>query len=750
MRHLPRLHAPRGALCTWIATAAVAATATLGFSAPAQAVVASVPTEGGTTVVGLQPRNDESIGTSAALASTFANPHGNPVVNSSSVYAIFWDPKGRYDGDWQETITDYLERFGTASGSFANVLTVDEQYTDEANESAGHNLTFRGAFPDTEPYPEHGNCVDPHPMALVDRITCLTDKQVRQQLEHFIGTHELKKGMSTVFYILTPPGVTVCLDAGGPSGHCSDSLGKGTESYENSFCSYHSDISPENPVSGNANTILYAMIPWTAGGLGDGDLAQADRTPAYDCQDGGFNPASTPEIEEPEHAKKKTEKEITEDEHLGPEEKKKLEEKEALEGPHEEEPNETTTTRSGDGWYDGGLADLIINQIAVEQQNTVTDPLLDAWQDEDHNESTDECRNFFATGAIGGSVSTSEFSGAGSLFNTTFGDGNYYLNTAFDLAALKLPYPGPSLRCLGGINQRPEFTAPNPVNAGDLVGFDGMESYITLNAGTRFLPDGEEEVAYPLFTWNFGDGTPTVTGYAPGGPTLNSPSAFTCNSPWAEPCAAGTFHSYQYGGTYKVTLTATDVGGNTVSVTHEITVDGPEPPKPPAPPAPPASSSGSSGSGSGSSSSTAGGTSGSGGSHGGATVPGPVAEAAASNNSLPQALRRGLLVNYSVNEQVAGHFEVLLNAQVARGLGVKGQVAAGLPAGTPASLVIGQAILVTTKGGHSTVRIKFSKQTAKRLHRVHSVSLMLRLVVHNAASQNPQSATVLTTFVLHR
>ncbi len=341
---------------------------------------------------------------------------------------------------------------------------------------------------------------------------------------------------------------------------------------------------------------------------------------------------------------------------------------------------------------------------------------------------------------------------AGTLYNQTFGGGTYYLNTAFNLAAVKLPYPG--VLCIPGIRQEPQFTAPNTVNAGDLVGFDGMESDITLDAGTKYNSSGEEEVNYPLYTWNFGDGTPTVTGYAPGSPTLNSPSAFTCNSPWLEPCGASTFHSFQYGGTYKVTLTVADVGANTTSVSHEVTVDGPPPP------APPPSGGGGGGSGSGSSgaspssgSTSSGSTSGSSGSghtSTGPAVPGPVAAAAAINHSLPQALSRGVLVGYTVNEQVAGSFQVLLNSQMARKLGITGPKALGLPSGTPPSLVVGQAILVTTKGGRSAVRVKFSKQTTKRLRHVHSVSLMLRLVVRNAASQNPQSTTVLSTFVLHR
>ncbi len=751
MRHLPRLYAARGAMRTWIAGVAIAATAALGLAPAAQAIVTNLPTEAGTTVVGLQPRSTalhsagEAPETFPVSPETFSNKEGNPVVSHSNVYAIYWDPKGyAYDGDWQQLIDGFFHGMGaeSASSSAASVFGVAAQYTDRANEHAVFSMNYRGSYQDTEPYPVLGTCEDPSPLVGGDAIACLTDLQIRQQLEHFILTHELQKGMSTIFYMLTPPGVTVCVGAGGTSGHCSDSLGVGTQSYKNSFCSYHSAISPTSPLTGDANTILYAVIPWAAGGLDDRHLAEGNQTPAYDCQDGGYNASHH---EEPEHAKEKTEKEKTELEHASPEEQQKAKEAEEREGPHQEEPNQPTQL-GPDGTYDGGLADLIVNQISVEQQNTVTDPLLDAWQDSQHNEDTDECRNFFGPTA-GGGVSASENAGAGTLYNQTLGGGNYYLNDAFNLAALKVPYPG--VRCIPGIDLVPEFTTPITVNAGDLVGFDGMESDITLDAGTKYNSSVEEELTYPLYTWDFGDGTPTVTGYAPGGPTLNSPSAYTCNSPWLEPCAASTFHSYQYGGTYKVTLTVTDVGGNTTSVSHEVTVDGSPPPSPP-PTGVGGSASGSSASSAGTSSGSTSGSSGSGHTSGGPAYPGPVAVAAAINHSLPQALNRGVLVGYSVNEQVAGSFQVLLSGQTARKLGITGRTAQGLPAGTPPSLVVGQAILVTTKGGHSAVRVKLSKQTAKRLRHVHSVSLMLRLVVRNAASQNPQSTTVLSTFVLHR
>jgi hypothetical protein len=707
----------------------------LGISAPAHAVVTTVSNESGSATVGLQPRNEVSpLEFNGPLVATFNNPAGNPVVHANDTYAIYWDPTDQYHGDWQGVIDGFLHNLGAQSGDLASVFAVDGQYSDKANGHASYASTFRGAYTDTEPYPTLGDCIDPSPLGAGDAITCLTDQQIQQQLASFITAHNLPKGMSSIFYVLTPPGVTVCLDAGGPTGHCSDARPKPSASYTNSFCSYHSDISPTNPISGDTNTVLYAVIPWTAGGNGDYHLLPEDRTQAYDCQDGGYDPSSNP-IEQREKPKEKTAKEEEEIAKLTLEERRKIHEKELREGPHEQEPNQIGL--GPDGSYDTGLADLIVNQIAVEQQNTVTDPLLNAWQDTSHNEASDECRNFFAP-IVEGSVTAGEMTDAGTLSNQVLGNSKYYLNAAFNLAALKLPYPG--VPCMTGINLVPRFTTPNTVNAGDVVGFDGMESNLTLNSGVLFTGAGVEQPAYATYTCDFGDGSPLVSGYAPGAPPANSPATSPCASPWSAPCAASAFHVYQYGGVYEVKLIVTDISGNSASSIQPLTVVGPPPPG--------AASSGAGGASAvtgapGSGSSLSAGTS-------GGPIPGPVARAAAVSRSLDQVLRRGLAVSYSVNEQVAGELEVLLDKRTARHLKITGPTALGLPKGAPAELVIGRAIVVTTTGGHSALRIKFSKSAITHLRGVHRLTLTLRLVVRNAASANPQSTTVVSTVVLHR
>jgi hypothetical protein len=733
-------------------------------AAPAGAVVTTV----GPAKVGLQPRETNFFfdGTlkgdglggplfAVPSGSTFANPNGGAVLPADNTYAIYWDPTYHYHNDWAHVIDTFFQSMGADSGSLASVFAVDAQYTDAANQHAFYKSTFQGAYTDTDQYPTVGNCSDPapltgesHPDKEPDAITCLTNAQIQHELEVFIANHGLQKGMSTVFYLMTPPGVTVCLDGGKATGHCSDYTGTpAEESYQNSFCSYHSDISPTNEVIGDERTILYAVIPWTAGGLGDGHLAPADQvaTEAYRCQDGGFDPSSKPIAKEKaKEAKIESQKE-KEEKTKNPEEKKeqeKAEQKAAiLEGPHQQEPNQVPCP-SPDGFCDTGLADLIINQIAVEQQNIVTDPLLNAWQQQElpHNEATDECRNFFAP-VLGGSVTANLETYAGSLYNQSLNGGNYYLNDAFNLAAQKLPYSG--ITCLPGIRLEPQFTAPNPVNSGEIVGFDGMESDITLNEGTAYTGTTPKET-YVTYKWNFGDETPEVTGFAPGAPSLNSPETSPCEFPWKAPCAASTFHSYQYGETYNVTLTVTDTGGNTASVTEPITVVGPPRPSSTTPTGGP--------SGPGSGGPAAAPVTGAPQGPPAPTVtptPAPVVTGFATSTSLKKVLSGGLAVRYTTNEQVAGSIQVLLDAATAKRLGIHGATATGLPKGTPRLIVVGTAVLVTTKAGQGTLKIKFSPRTAARLKHTHKLKLTLRLFARNASRQSPQTTTVLSTVVLN-
>ncbi len=588
--HLPRSRSGRTAtkLLLGLLAAVIASVAYATIAAPAQAIVEKV----GSTSVGLQPRVVGTLQDGTLLfkpekkpstffdplPETFENPAANPVLHGSNVYVDYWDPTFHYHNDWKREIDRFWEAVNQAENTGENVFAVDEQYTDISDVPAYNRVDYRGSYSDTTPYPTAG-CEDPHPLnpepvSKTKAITCLTDAQIKAHLNSFIEAHKLSKGLSTVYYVLTPPGVAVCLDGGGESGHCSTfEEPTSTESYENSFCSYHGDVNPSGLEAGNAETILYGVIPWSAGGWGDGHLSEEDEfTEAPYCQDGGFNAEHKEEWEGKLQTMTPTQWEAF-DEMESKEKEKELER--LMGGAHEEEPNQQKCPTE-DGTCDVGLADLIINQLAVEQQDIITDPLLHSWQDAAGNEVTDECRSFFAP-TLGGSDAPNIETGAGSLYNQEFSDEKYYLGESFNLAAERLSFPG--VPCQGGIDLKPEFNAISPVAVNQTVGFDSGESDITLGAAVRYAQTGAQNKNFAKVTWNFGDGSPEVTGYAPGSPV--------CEEPWLPECAESVFHSYTAGGTYTVTLTITDVGGNTASVSHQVTVIGPPPEKSTPPPAGP-------------------------------------------------------------------------------------------------------------------------------------------------------------------
>jgi hypothetical protein len=129
-------------------------------------------------------------------------------------------------------------------------------------------------------------------------------------------------------------------------------------------------------------------------------------------------------------------------------------------------------------------------------------------------------------------------------------------------------------------------------------------------------------------------------------------------------------------------------------------------------------------------------------------LPAPTVSDFVESTSLKKVLKSGLAVSYIVNEQVAGNLQVLLARSIAKRLGIRGATATGLPGGTPQSIVIGTAVLVTTKAGKGTIRLKFSKTVAGRLARTHQVKLMLRLVIRNGSRQSPQTTTQLSAVTL--
>jgi hypothetical protein len=506
---------------------------------------------------------------------------------------------------------------------------------------------------------------------------CLTDAQIRAELTKYIVDIGLPTGLNPT------SGPTPIYYLFTPPGWTVCLEGSGESGHcsspasANPICSYHSFIPAGGPLS---STVLYAVEPWTAGNYGTFGSPQVSGSK---CQDGSG----------------------------------------VL-----QEPNQIGL--GAEGRYGAGLADVIVNNVTHQALSTATNPLFNAWRDTglDSNEVVDKCRNDFLGGELlePPSSSVEKNTQAGKAHNQSLGGIPYYLNDVFNQAAAFAPYPG--ARCITGVNIRPQFTAQNPIRSGDVATFNTTQSNITLGV--------------QKYNWSFGDGTGTeancesrvpTNGFEPQECTGTSGTNIT--NP-----VASTEHVYAYGGTYEVSLTILDYGGNTATVAHQVTVSGPARP----------ASAGTGGSASGGSSGS-GGSPAAPGSPGNPVKPAPakvVATQSVVSHNLSSVLKNGLVIRYSVSEQVAGRFEVLLASSIARKLGIKGAPASGLAPGTPPQTVIAKAILVTTKGGRSAYNVKFSKATAARLRKLRKVSLTIRMVVHNAAS--PAVTTVLNTVNLSR
>jgi hypothetical protein len=250
--------------------------------------------------------------------------HLGPVLHSTDSYVIFWDPNHAYRGDWMGLVERYFSDVAAESEQLTNVFAVATQYSDGIG-NVNYKNTFRGAYTDEHPYPttaHGGKCTEPATYA------CLTDQQIQAELGEVISSvaPPLPGATGTpVYYLLTPPGVTVCT-GGGSSSTCSNSTKLGTEP-ETGICGYHSAITTTSPA------IPYVVQPWIAGSSGE-IITKTNpietNKPTGDvlaCQDNA-------ELQE---------------------------------------PNQLPGLNPW-GNYAAGLADVIINDLSIEQSNVIVDP----------------------------------------------------------------------------------------------------------------------------------------------------------------------------------------------------------------------------------------------------------------------------------------------------------------------------------------------------------------------------------------
>ncbi len=161
----------------------------------------------------------------------------------------------------------------------------------------------------------------------------------------------------------------------------------------------------------------------------------------------------------------------------------------------------------------------LVSPLSAAQIASIVNPGLDAWFANNGSEINDNL----------GCGPEAKVDGA------SLAGGSYYLQREFNDAAAIESDPN-AQACEILVSLWPTFVSPSPIDAGDVVAFDG-----SISVSTLVVPKAG-------YAWSFGDGTVAT------GPSV--------------------VHAFAKAGVYSVRLTLTDRGGNVAAATQQVTVTG--------------------------------------------------------------------------------------------------------------------------------------------------------------------------------
>jgi PKD repeat protein len=231
-------------LLALVLASALAAALTAG---PAQAVIVKLPHGGFANLAPIS--GPGSAAGPRQFDSFFSNLdyNGGPVMPSNTNYLIVWAPSNysgtAFQSGYVSGVARYLTDLAAASASPTNTDAVATQYLDASGEAASYRSSFGGTYTDTDPLPANA-C----PVTSAGHI-CLDDAQLQSELDSFVSANGLPADLTHEYFLLTPPGVASCIDAGGSE--CSANADQNL-----AYCAYHSESSGSH---------VYANIPDLAG-----------------------------------------------------------------------------------------------------------------------------------------------------------------------------------------------------------------------------------------------------------------------------------------------------------------------------------------------------------------------------------------------------------------------------------------------------------------------------------------------------
>ena len=198
--------------------------------------------------------------------------NGGPVMTTSTVYTIFWQPAGyQLPSGYAANMNQYFKDLQATNGKNTNTYDNATQYYQESGSTKQYvqeHTTFAGSTVDTDALPplDPVNCPDT-PVAADNGGTnppsttagCVTDQQVQQEISAVVKAKGWPVSNTTEFFMFTAPNIGTCFPATVEEAGTSVTAPLCSFSY---FCAYHSAYF-DSTVNANSQ-IIYSNMPYAA------------------------------------------------------------------------------------------------------------------------------------------------------------------------------------------------------------------------------------------------------------------------------------------------------------------------------------------------------------------------------------------------------------------------------------------------------------------------------------------------------
>lgn len=633
--------------------------------------------------------------------------HGGPVIHRNETFALTWDPTRSYWSGTRSFVEQFLRDVADGSNTLTSPFALTSQYSDgqtvkspysdhqgrAQNESVygggcidygnpgdssnqnttclfggsvqtgpGFSYPISGCTATGESYTYYGSVNPPYSA----NTTCLTDAQLRTEVTSIVEQMGIagrtQPGYSPIIDLLLPPGVVACLDAAGtlcsanasaePSTGAPDvtsataggTVPAGTYTVETTYVTATGETQASPPqtvtTTGDTSTITVSSPPAMSGATGwYAYITQAGGGTFFRQQSSptaigtSYMLTSAPSTSNPLPARFCSyHSQVT----IGGKVFAYVVQPWTAMTDCDEPDSPTIPANPGPAVLGKDVGIRLVSPLSQAQIAAIVNPQFNGWFAQDGSEIGDFC--------------VPEPDG---LDKVTVGQSSYLLQREFNNAALMEPDPYTYFGCAPNVILSPSFVVPSPIDQGESVSFDGSTT-----ASTLIVPNGQ-------YQWNFGDGTPLSYG-------------------------ASVAHSFAKAGYYRVTLTVTDRGWNTRTVTQTVEVmqsDG----------QPPSSNHG--------------------GGHGSSKFK---VHLQLLPQSLKGVLHDGLQVKVSSNEKADGFATLTIPESEAKKAHIHGNR-------TSSGVVVGRGTVSGITDGTDSLRVKISSSTASRLSHLKYLSLTLRL-----------------------